>query len=71
MMITIRPASKLPPPLTAAGVEENDPVMGGVSTNCTFDVDAVRHFAVFQGKVCNVFLSSCVRRRVSLSYLRS
>merc|ERR1711907_678218 len=33
-------------------IEENDPVMGGVSTNCTFSKNS--QFGVFQGEVQNV-----------------
>ena len=35
-------------------IEENDPVMGGVSTNCTFNHDQNASVGVFEGAIQNV-----------------
>merc|ERR1711865_806778 len=35
-------------------IEENDPVMGGKSTNCTFSHDKANHVGVFKGVVVDV-----------------
>merc|ERR1711988_878839 len=35
-------------------LEENDPVMGGVSTNCTFTKDRASQTAIFRGEVLDV-----------------
>jgi len=35
-------------------IEENDPVMGGVSTNCTFDHDKDNQLGIFRGVVQDV-----------------
>ena len=39
-------------------IEDNDPVMGGVSTNCTFDHDKDNQLGIFRGVVQDVPSSS-------------